>query len=64
MKTLEELLHDARAVGVTMIILDGHRNSCWHSRQRKYFEAYNADAGAGLRAALEKAMGHDPEILV
>lgn len=63
MKTLEELLRAARADGVTMIILDGHRNSCWHSRQRKYFTAYDNDPAAGLRSVLSMAT-NDPDILI
>lgn len=64
MKTLDQVLRDARADGVTMIILDVNRQSCWHGRQRKNFYAYDPDPVAGLRAVLEKAMAQDPEILV
>ena len=64
MKTLDQMLLDARAEGITMIILDVNRQFCWHGRQRKSFYAYDPDPAAGLRVVLEKAMGQDPEILV
>lgn len=61
--TLDELLRQARAEGVTMIILDGHRAGCWHKHQKRYFVAYDADPAAALRAALTAAT-QDPDILI
>lgn len=63
---IEELLRRARAEGVTMIILDGHRAGCWHKIQKRYFTAYDADPATALAKALTHATdpSYDPDILI